>query len=141
MSEIALARPTASPHAGAGEIAVPCHSLARRSRGWTLWLLVLALLAWSWGPAEMFRAASLLTDWRNMAEFGRAFLHPNFHEWDSYLADMIVTVQIAVWGTALARRAHGLAPDWGSSSERVTAADRVEVAVPMKRPFTGAMSA
>jgi phosphonate transport system permease protein len=102
MSEIVLARPTPSPHAGAEEIAVPRHSLARRSRGWTLWLLVGALLAWSWGPAEMFRAASLLTDWRNMAEFGRAFLHPNFHEWDSYLADMIVTVQIAVWGTALA---------------------------------------
>jgi phosphonate transport system permease protein len=102
MSEIVLARPTPSPHAGSEAIAVPRHSLVRRSRGWTLWLLVLVLLAWSWGPAEMFRAASLLTDWRNMAEFGRAFLHPNFHEWDSYLADMIVTVQIAVWGTALA---------------------------------------
>jgi phosphonate transport system permease protein len=101
MSEIVLARP-APPHTGSQDIAVPRHSLARRSRGWTLWLLVFGLLAWSWGPAEIFRAASLLTDWRNMAEFGRAFLHPNFHEWDSYLADMIVTVQIAVWGTALA---------------------------------------
>jgi phosphonate transport system permease protein len=100
MSEIVLARPTPPP--GAGEIAIPRHSLARRSRGWTLWLLVIGLLAWSWGPAEMFRAASLLSDWRNMAEFGRAFLHPNFHEWDSYLADMIVTIQIAIWGTALA---------------------------------------
>ena len=65
-------------------------------------LVVLGLLVWSWGPAEMFRATSLFTDWRNMAEFGRAFLRPNFHEWDSYLADMIVTIQIAVWGTALA---------------------------------------
>ena len=37
-----------------------------------------------------------------MAEFGRAFLQPNFHDWDSYLADMVVTVQIAIWGTALA---------------------------------------
>jgi phosphonate transport system permease protein len=102
MSEITLVRPTAPPSAGADEIAVPRHSLARRSRGWTLWLIVFALLAWSWGPAEMFRAASLLSDWRNMAEFGRAFLHPNFHDWDSYIADMIVTVQIAIWGTALA---------------------------------------
>jgi phosphonate transport system permease protein len=64
--------------------------------------VVIGLLAWSWGPAEMFRAVSLFSDWRNMAEFGRAFLHPNFHEWDSYLADMVVTVQIAIWGTALA---------------------------------------
>ena len=99
MSEIALARPTSPP---ADDVAVPRHSLARRSRGWTLWLIVLGLLAWSWGPAEMFRAASLFTDWRNMAEFGRAFLHPNFHEWDGYLADMIVTIQIAIWGTTLA---------------------------------------
>jgi phosphonate transport system permease protein len=101
MSDLVLARPTAPP-AGAEDIVVPRHSLARRSRGWALWLIVFALLAWSWGPAEMFRAAYLLTDWRNMAEFGRAFLHPNFHEWDSYLADMIVTVQIAIWGTTLA---------------------------------------
>jgi phosphonate transport system permease protein len=86
----------------ADEIAVPSHSLARRARSWTLWAVVLGLLVWSWGPAEMFRAASLVTDWRNMAEFGRAFLQPNFHEWRGYVADMMVTVQIAIWGTALA---------------------------------------
>jgi phosphonate transport system permease protein len=50
----------------------------------------------------MFRAAALLTDWRNMAEFGRAFLRPDFHDWGDYVADMIVTIQIAIWGTALA---------------------------------------
>src|SRR6201999_1465537 len=44
----------------------------------------------------------LFTDWRNMAQFGHAFLSPNFHDWDHYLADMVVTVQIAIWGTALA---------------------------------------
>jgi hypothetical protein len=65
------------------------------------WLLVQAA-AWSWGPSEMFRATALVTDWRNMAEFGQAFLHPNFHDWDLYVADMVVTIQIAVWGTALA---------------------------------------
>jgi phosphonate transport system permease protein len=49
----------------------------------------------------MSRATSLVTDWRNMAEFGRAFLRPDFHDWDIYLADMVVTIQIALWGTAL----------------------------------------
>ena len=102
MTEISFPDATAAPQRGADDIAVPQHSLARRSRGWMLALVVLGLLVWSWGPAEMFRATSLFTDWRNMAEFGRAFLRPNFHEWDSYLADMIVTIQIAVWGTALA---------------------------------------
>jgi phosphonate transport system permease protein len=50
----------------------------------------------------MFRATALVTDWRNMAEFGKAFLQPNFHDWDQYVSDMVVTIQIAVWGTALA---------------------------------------
>ncbi|AMN39749.1 phosphonate ABC transporter, permease protein PhnE [Rhodoplanes sp. Z2-YC6860] len=81
---------------------VPAHSLSRRSRTWTLWIIVVGLLVWSWSPAEMYRAGSLFTDWRNMAEFGQAFLRPNFHEWRGYLEDMIVTVQIAIWGTALA---------------------------------------
>jgi phosphonate transport system permease protein len=84
------------------DIDVPSHSLSRRSRTWMLWLIVLGLLVWSWSPAEMYRASSLITDWRNMAEFGQAFLRPNFHEWRGYLEDMIITVQIAIWGTALA---------------------------------------
>ncbi|HVZ53413.1 MAG TPA: phosphonate ABC transporter, permease protein PhnE [Pseudolabrys sp.] len=84
------------------EPAVPQYPLARRLRGWLAWALVIALLAWSWNAAEMFRASALFTDWRNMAEFGRAFLHPNFHDWDQYLSDMVVTIQIAIWGTALA---------------------------------------
>jgi len=93
----ARARPPEQP-----DIVVPSQSLARRARSWTLGLLIIALLIWSWGPAEMFRAGSLLTDWRNMAEFGRAFLRPDFRDWSDYLADMIVTIQIAIWGTALA---------------------------------------
>ena len=50
--------------------AVPQHPLARRMRAWLGWLLLFALLAWSWHPAEMFRVSALFTDWRNMAEFG-----------------------------------------------------------------------
>lgn len=84
------------------EIVVPRYALSHRAKGWAIWIIIAGLLAWSWSPAEMFRAASLVTDWRNMAEFGKAFLTPNFHEWESYLIDMVVTIQIAVWGTALA---------------------------------------
>lgn len=92
-------RPASVPAPG---IAVPQYPLARRARGWLAWAFIFGLLAWSWNPAEMFRASALFTDWRNMAEFGRAFLHPNFHDWDSYISDMVVTIQIAIWGTALA---------------------------------------
>ena len=65
-----------------------------------------AVLAWSWTPVEMYKIGGLITDWRNMAEFGSAFLKPNFHDWSQYLSDMVVTVQIAIWGTALS-----LSPD------------------------------
>jgi phosphonate transport system permease protein len=104
--EMADARLNASAPASAraddADILVPRQPLAHRLRGWLLWLAVMGLLAWAWSPAEMFRASALFTDWRNMAEFGSAFMHPNFTDWDSYLADMVVTIQIAIWGTALA---------------------------------------
>jgi phosphonate transport system permease protein len=81
---------------------VPRQPLHRRLLGWLFWFVIVALLAWAWAPAEMYRVVDLVRDWRNMAEFGSAFLRPNFHDWDGYLADMVVTIQIAVWGTALA---------------------------------------
>ena len=62
---------------------------------------VILLLGWSFFPAEINNAIYLWTDAGNMAEFGKDFLKPNFHEWEMYLAEMLVTVQIALWGTAL----------------------------------------
>jgi len=84
------------------DVTVPRYALSHRAKSWAIWVIIFGLLVWSWSPAEMFRAASLVTDWRNMAEFGQAFLSPNFREWESYLIDMVVTIQIAIWGTALA---------------------------------------
>jgi phosphonate transport system permease protein len=81
---------------------VPRRPLAARARSWLLWLTIAALLAWSWGPTEMRKIGSLFTDWRNMAEFASGFLHPDFSDWTAYAAEMVETVQIAVWGTALA---------------------------------------
>ncbi|MEA2971166.1 MAG: phosphonate transport system permease protein, partial [Alphaproteobacteria bacterium] len=99
MTDAPLRYPAANDTAG---IVVPSHPLSRRIRGWLTWALIFGLLAWAWAPAEMFRVVALFTDWRNMAQFGAAFLKPNFHDWDHYLSDMVVTVQIAIWGTALA---------------------------------------
>ena len=90
------------PAKPAPDIAIPRYTLPRRLKGWAVWIFIFGLLVWSWSPAEMFRVTALVTDWRNMAEFGKAFLSPNFHEWESYLTDMVVTIQIAIWGTALA---------------------------------------
>ena len=63
--------------------------------------VIVLLLAWAFIPAEMKNAVFLWTDAGNMAEFGRDFLRPNFHEWEMYIGEMIVTLQIAMWGTAI----------------------------------------
>jgi phosphonate transport system permease protein len=84
-----------------GTSAIPGRPIEDRLQRWLVWIVITGLLAWSWQGAEMSRAVHLFTDWRNMAEFGSKF-QPDFHEWRQYRDDMIVTVQIAIWGTALA---------------------------------------
>jgi phosphonate transport system permease protein len=66
-----------------------------------LWALALGALVWSWRGAEM-RPLDLIRDSANMGTFGREFFPPDFHDWRLYLEEMIVTVQIAIWGTVLA---------------------------------------
>lgn len=65
------------------------------------WGLAIAFLAWSWQGAEM-NPAALFSDSGNMAEFAADFVPPDFHHWDLYLTEMVVTVHIALWGTVLA---------------------------------------
>jgi phosphonate transport system permease protein len=79
------------------------------ARDWTrsiwnalVWAVLAILLVWSWGPAEIFRWTYLFTDAGNMAQYARGFTHPNFAEWRYYLQEMVVTIQIALWGTFLA---------------------------------------
>jgi len=63
--------------------------------------LTFAVLAWSWVGAEI-QPLTLIRDWGNMARFAADFFPPNFTDWRMYLDEMLVTIQIAVWGTALA---------------------------------------
>ena len=63
--------------------------------------LAAAVLAWSWQGAEM-NPAALVRDSGNMATLAADFFPPDFKDWRFYLAEMLVTVQIAVWGTVLA---------------------------------------
>jgi phosphonate transport system permease protein len=66
-----------------------------------LWGALLALLAASWRGADM-RPLDLLRDAGNMAQYAGGFFPPNFADWRHYLAELVVTLQIALWGTALA---------------------------------------
>lgn len=67
-----------------------------------VWGGLAAALIWSWSPAEMYRWTHLFSDGANMAEYASGFLSPSFRELDYYLEEMILTVQIAIWGTVLA---------------------------------------
>lgn len=69
--------------------------------GLLAWGILLALLAGSWQGADM-RPFDLLRDAGNMATYAADFFPPKFGDWRVYLHEMIVTVQIALWGTALA---------------------------------------
>ncbi|MCK6420377.1 MAG: phosphonate ABC transporter, permease protein PhnE [Aquabacterium sp.] len=65
------------------------------------WGLLTAVLAASWRGADM-RPLDLLRDGANMAEYAQGFLPPDFTDWRHYLAELVITLQIALWGTALA---------------------------------------
>ena len=65
------------------------------------WGLFFTVLAWSWQGAEM-RPMALISDAGNMASFGKDFFPPDFADWRTYLEEMVITVQIALWGTVLA---------------------------------------
>lgn len=78
-------------------------SSAPKRSWWSLigWMALFAVLGASWQSADM-RPLDLFRDSGNMLQFGRDFFPPNFTEWRSYVHEMIVTLAVAVWGTALA---------------------------------------
>ena len=48
------------------------------------------------------RPLTLIRDAGNMATYASEFFPPDFRQWRIYVEEMIVTLQIALWGTALA---------------------------------------
>ena len=69
--------------------------------GLLTWAIILALLGASWQGADM-RPLDLVRDSANMAKYAADFFPPNFSQWRFYLQEMVVTLQIALWGTVLA---------------------------------------
>lgn len=65
------------------------------------WGLFFAVLVWSWQGAEI-NPGALIEYSGNILKLGSDFFPPNFHDWDAYLKEMLITIQIAVWGTFLA---------------------------------------
>jgi phosphonate transport system permease protein len=65
------------------------------------WAILLVLLAGSWRGADM-RPLDLLRDSGNMVTYAASFFPPDFNDWRVYIDEMLVTLEIALWGTALA---------------------------------------
>ena len=99
----------------------PREPLSERLFGFVLWGGILVALIVSFGPAEIWRFPMLFTQSENMRQFGQEFLRPDFEQWRTYVEQMWLTLQIALWGTVLALviaipagllGARNIAPDW-----------------------------
>jgi phosphonate transport system permease protein len=61
----------------------------------------MAVIAWAYGGAEV-NFQDLVTYRANMILYLKGFLRPDFAEWRMFIREMLVTIQIAIWGTLLA---------------------------------------
>ena len=83
-------------------MALARQSAPRHGLVWYMaWAVVALLLAASWQGADM-RPMDLVRDSGNMAQYASEFFPPKFGQWRFFAQEMLVTLQIAVWGTALA---------------------------------------
>ena len=60
----------------------------------------------------------LFKDAGNMATFAADFFPPDFSQWQDYLGEMAVTLQIAVWGPPGRHPLHSVWPDERETSFR-----------------------
>jgi len=80
----------------------PVRSAAERGLDLLVWGGIALLLILSFHPVEMDKIGLLVTKSANLHEFSKELLRPDFVRWPLYVAQMWLTVQIALWGTALA---------------------------------------
>ncbi|WP_395673709.1 phosphonate ABC transporter, permease protein PhnE [Phenylobacterium sp.] len=93
---------TSAASTPATALAPPTRSLGQRAPDLLVWGGVLVLLVLAFGPVEMRNAGRLFTNSDNMRQFAQEFLKPDFTHWRLFVAQMWLTVQIALWGTFLA---------------------------------------
>jgi phosphonate transport system permease protein len=78
--------------------------LRTHPRSWVAligWGALCVLLAASWRGADI-RFGDLLRDSADMGTFLSDFFPPDFRQWPMFVEEIIVTLQIALWGTCLA---------------------------------------
>src|SRR6185437_10492986 len=80
----------------------PRRSLLQRLPDILIWGVVVAILLASFGSVDIGHFGKLFSNAENMREFGADFMKPKWDLLPLYVHQMILTIQIAMWGTALA---------------------------------------
>ncbi|WP_405041499.1 phosphonate ABC transporter, permease protein PhnE [Phenylobacterium sp.] len=80
----------------------PVRPIGQRVFDILLWGGIATMLVVGFGPVEMEKLPLLFQNSENMRQFGREFIRPDFSDWQLLVTQMWVTVQIALWGTAIA---------------------------------------
>ncbi|MBV9509502.1 MAG: phosphonate ABC transporter, permease protein PhnE [Caulobacteraceae bacterium] len=86
----------------ASTLAPPRRPLGSRLFDLVVWAGIAVLLVDSFAPAEIPKVSLLFTHSDNIRSFLSGFLKPDFSQWPTYVSMMWLTIQIALWGTALA---------------------------------------
>jgi phosphonate transport system permease protein len=80
----------------------PSRGLGERAFDLAIWGGLALLLLAGFREAEIGRIGQLFTGGGNMRQMAAEFIRPNFTDAGRYVADMWLTVQMALWGTAFA---------------------------------------
>ena len=80
----------------------PVRPLSARVVDFIVWGGVALLLIVSFGPVDMAHLPRVFTKSQNMQQFGQEFAQADFTHWQTYISQMWLTIQIALWGTFLA---------------------------------------
>ena len=80
----------------------PIRSAADRGLDMLVWGGIAFLLILAFRPVEISKITLIFTNSGNIREFSRELVRPDFSRWSLFVAQMWLTVQIALWGTFLA---------------------------------------
>lgn len=83
------------------DTSIPQQPLKQRALPWLLWLSVCVLLFWAYEGAEI-NFAALFQYGGNIGQLLSEFFPPDFSDTWYYLQEMVITIQIAIWGTVIA---------------------------------------
>jgi phosphonate transport system permease protein len=84
------------------DLAPPIRRFRDRAFDLVVWGGLALLLVVGFKSAEIHKIGGLFAGSDNMRQFGAEFIRPDFQFWRIYVAEMWLTIQMALWGTVFA---------------------------------------